>query len=172
MKVSENVKEMTVSQSNLAKALGITRSRVNQLIDEGVVIRDEKDMTGGVMLLDSLKNYFRSKAVSEDGLDYWDEKAKHEKVKREMTELKLKKMDGSVYDAKTVELVMIEQLTVLRSKMLGMPVKLAAQLESKSKEEINEMMTLEIEEALMELSKYDPKQFVEEVEDNGADEDE
>lgn len=172
MKVKENIKELTTSQYNLSKALGLTPQRVNQLIDEGVVIRDEGDKSGGVMLFDSLKNYFSSKVTNADGLDYWDEKAKHEKVKRETSELKLKKLDGSVYDAKTVELAMTEQLVTLRIKLLGLPVKLTPQLEGKMKNEIYDLMTSEIEDILNELSEYDPKMFKEEVEDNGGDDDE
>lgn len=172
MKVKENIKKLTTTQSNLAKAIGELPQRITQLIGEGVVIRDENDKSGGVMLFDSIKNYYSSKATRESGIDYWEEKAKHEEVKRKISDLKLQKLDGSVYDAKTVELAMIEQNVTLRTKLLGLPAKLAGQMEGKSKGEMYEMMTKEIEEALMELSKYNPKLFVEKVEDNGGDDDE
>ena len=170
MKVTGNIKLMTVSQTNLAAALDLTTGRITQLIQEGVVIRDKKDKSGGVFLFDSLKTYFTGKAESTDGLNLREERARHEKVKREITELKLKKLDGSVYDARTVELAMIEQLVTLRTKLLGL--KLAPQLEGKSKEEIYKMMTSEIEETLAELSEYKPELFKEEVEDNGSDDEE
>ena len=64
---------------------------------------------------------------------------------------------------------MIEQLVTLRTKLLGLPVKLAPQLEGKNKGEIYELMTAEVEEALSELSEYKPEMFQEEIEDNGAD---
>lgn len=171
--MTENIKQLTVSQTNLAKALGLTTGRVNQLIDEGVVIRDERDKSGGVMLFDSLRNYYGSKATNAEaeGLDYWEEKAKHEKVKRETSELKLKKLDGSVYSAKIVELVIIEQNSMLRTNLLGLPVKLAPQIEGKSRDEIYELMTKEIEELLNNLSKYKPEMFKEEIEDNGGGDD-
>ncbi|MBR6906427.1 MAG: hypothetical protein IKN33_05765, partial [Selenomonadaceae bacterium] len=89
------------------------------------------------------------------------------RVKREIAELKLAKMENSVYDAKTVELVMTEQLSNLRTQLLGLPSKLAPIIEGKSKEEIYETMTREIEEKLMELSEYTPELFTEEfVEDD------
>ena len=172
MKVTGNIKLMTVSQTNLAAALDLTTGRITQLIQEGVVIRDKKDKSGGVFLFDSLKTYFTGKAESTDGLNLREERARHEKVKREITELKLKKLDGSVYNARTVELVMIEQLVTLRTKLLGLPMKLAPQLEGKSKEEMYKIMTAEIEENLAELSEYKPELFKEEVEDNGADDEE
>ena len=43
MKVSGDPRQITVSQSNFAKAVGLTTGRISQLIKEGVVIRDEKD---------------------------------------------------------------------------------------------------------------------------------
>lgn len=169
MKVTGNIKLLTVSQTNLAAALDLTTGRITQLIQEGVVVRDKKDKSGGVLLFESLKRYLTGKAESGDGLNLREERARHEKVKREITELKLKKLDGSVYDAKTVELAMIEQLVTLRTKLLGLPVKLAPQLEGKNKGEIYELMTVEVEEALSELSEYKPEMFQEEIEDNGAD---
>lgn len=51
MKVTEDPRKITVSQVNLAKALGVTTVRVNQLIQEGIVIRDDEDKRGGVSKL-------------------------------------------------------------------------------------------------------------------------
>ena len=51
MKVTCDPRKITVSQTNLAKALGITNARVSQLIKEGVVFRDEEDKGGAVMLV-------------------------------------------------------------------------------------------------------------------------
>ena len=55
LKVREDIRKLTTSQSNLSRALGLTQPRINQLIDEGIVIRDEQDTTGGVMIFESLK---------------------------------------------------------------------------------------------------------------------
>ena len=174
MKVSGNPLHITVSQANLAKALKLTTGRVNQLIKEGVVIRDDNDARGGVFLLESVRNYDRSKGASsnsEEELDYTQEKARHEKVKREISELKLAKADGRVYDAQTVELVMIEMLSNLRTQLLGLPSKMAPQLDGKSKEEIYTMMTSEIEDKLAELSEYSPELFMtDEIVDEEAEE--
>ena len=167
MKITGNVKELTVSQRKLSEAIGITPTRVNQLIDEGVVIRDDKDKTGGVLLFESVKNYYSSKNKS-DGVDFWKEKGLHERVKRQLAELKLQKEEGKLYDAKTVELAMIEQLTMLKTRLYGIPNKLAPQLEGKNKGQIYEILEKEIEDNLKEMSKYNPNMFEEEVEDNGS----
>lgn len=169
MKVAGNIKEMTVSQSALSKALGVTPSRVNQLIQEKIVVRDESDKGGAVMLFDSIRNYYSSKKVTEEGVDYWKEHGKHEKAKRELAELKLEKEKGKLYEAKTVELAMTEQLVMLRTKLLGIPTKLAAVLEGKDKGAIFDILNAEIEENLSEMSKYNPDMFKEEVEDKAGD---
>ena len=89
------------------------------------------------------------------------ERAKHEKTKREIAELRLTKMENRAYDAKTVELVLTEMLSNLRTQLLGMPSKLAPQLEGKPREQIYEFMTRELEERLSELSEYTPELFTE-----------
>ena len=42
MKITDDLKTATASQSNLAKALGLSRQRVSQLLPEGVLATDEK----------------------------------------------------------------------------------------------------------------------------------
>lgn len=162
MKVSGAVKDITVTQRALANAIGITPARVSQLVKEGVVIRNNADKGGGIYLYESVKNYWltqRKPDEDAEDVDYMTEKARHEKTKREIAELKLQKMEHSAYSAKTVELVMTEMLANLRTQLLGLPSKLAPQLDGKGKEQIYEVMTKEIEEKLGELSEYTPELF-------------
>ena len=166
MKVTEDARKITVSQSNLARAIGVTSGRVSQLIQEGIVLRDDRDSRGGVFLVQSIRNYGalknRRDGEGDDDLDYISEKAKHERVKREIAELRLAKMERRAYDAKTVELVLTEMLSNLRTQLLGLPSKLAPQLEGKTRDQIYEVMTRELEERLSELSEYTPELFTEE----------
>lgn len=167
LKVAEDARKITVSQSNLARAIGVTSGRVSQLIQEGIVLRDDKDARGGVFLVQSIRNYgaLKNGRVADDDeedIDYISEKAKHERIKREIAELRLAKMEGSVYAAKTVELVLTEMLSNLRTQLLGLPSKLAPQLEGKTRDQIYEVMTRELEERLSELSEYTPELFTEE----------
>nr|DAU11197.1 MAG TPA: DNA packaging protein [Caudoviricetes sp.] len=176
LKVAEDAKKITVSQSNLARAIGVTSGRVSQLIQEGIVVRDDRDARGGVYLVQSIRNYDALKIgrnYGDDGdLDYISEKAKHERVKREIAELRLAKMERRAYDARTVELVLTEMLSNLRTQLLGLPSKLAPQLEGKTRDQIYEVMTRELEERLSELSEYTPELFTEEEvesDDEGGD---
>ena len=159
MKVSGNIKEITVTQTALARALNLTPARVNQLIQEEIVRRDEKDPSGGVFLFQSVVNYLQSKQAKSDEANYFLEKARHEKVKRQIAELKLAREEGRLYEATTVEAVMIEQLVGLRTHLLSLGMKLAAQLVGKNASEISDIINREIEERLSELSSYKPELF-------------
>lgn len=164
MKVTCDPRKITVSQTNLGKALGLTSGRVAQLIKEGVVFKDENDKSGGVLLVKSVQSYttFKGNGDTDDELDYMAEKARHEKVKRELSELRLAKEEARAYDARTVELVMTEMVSNLRTQLLGLPSKLAPILHKANRDRIYAVMTQEIEEKLAELSEYRPEMFASE----------
>ena len=156
MKISKDIRLLTTTQSNLARAFGLTQPRISQLIDLGLVVRDEKDPMGGVKIFESTKLYYSSKAAVEDGdgtLDLIAEKARHEKVKREQSEIKLRQMKGELYEAETVERAIIEILATLRTHLTALPAKLATRLEGKSRDEVYQVLANEIEDRLEEISR-------------------
>ncbi len=168
MKITTDLKKLITTQKELGRAFGVTTQRINQLVKNGTVIRGD-DSSGGVLIFESTKNYYSARAVPVDGddgdvPDINIERAKREKAEREMAELKLAKMHQRIYDAKTVELVLFESNSNLRTQLLGLPSKLAPILEGKSRAEISDLMTKEIEEKLSELADYNPELFSEEVE--------
>lgn len=163
MKVTCDLKTATTSQSNLGKALGLSRQRISQLVQEDVMSLDEN---GNLLIVESIINYVKLKGFGtsennrgESAPDFIQEKALHERTKREIAELKLAKMEGKLYDSRTVEMVMVEMLANLRTQLLGLPTKLAPILEGLSKEEIYNVATREIEDKLLELSEYSPEMF-------------
>ena len=155
-KYNDEISELTVTQTALGKFLGLSQQRVSQMVASGELVRDEFDKTGRVKLAESLKFYYLSKANVGDEASYWKEKALREQINRKRDALKLQKEDGSVYDSATVEQAFIEMLTILRTNLLGLPSKLAVQLENKTRAEIYDVITEEIESKLAELSNYDP----------------
>ena len=157
-----NIKEITVTQTALGRALNLSPARVHQLIELEIVRRDEKDTSGGVFLFDSVVNYLQSKYSKSDEANYFLEKARHERVKRQRAELKLAQEEGQLYEATVVEAVMIEQLVGLRTHLLSLGAKLGAQLEGKTRAEIATMIDREVEDRLMELSEYKPELFMNE----------
>lgn len=164
MKISKDLKTLTTTQTELGRALGISQVRVSQLTTDGVMT---KAPDGSMLVIESVKNYYKMKSAAEavDDVDLNEERAKHEKAKREIAELRLAKMKREAYDARTVELVMTEMTANLRTQLMGLPAKLAPVLDGKSKEEIYTAMTREIEEKLSELAEYDPAMFAEELEE-------
>lgn len=147
-----DLKYYVVSQTQLASAVGLSVMRINQLIAEGIVIRDPLSRTGEVMMLESLQNFYQSRKTTGDGVNFWAEKALHEKAKRELSELKLEQERGEVYKASEVEAVLTEMLIDFRNKLSGMGHKLAAQLEGKPASGICAAIDAEIEQALEELA--------------------
>lgn len=155
MKIVCPVKEISVSQSNLAGALGVSVPRVNQLINEGVVVREPATKSGAVLLFDSLKNLFsKSSASADNDLSYWKEKTLEVRAKRELAEFKLAKAKGDVYTAKDVESALSEMVGCFRTELLGLPHRVAPSLENKNQDEIFEILIEEIEKSLEEISNF------------------
>ena len=168
-KITGNFKSWTVTQTNFAQIIGVSVPRVNQLIEEGIVHRNPADKSGGVLLVQSLKDFVsaRSSKSSSDDNDngdavFWKERGLHERAKRKTAELKLRKAEGEVYDALTVENAFTTILGVLRGHLLGLPSKFATQLEGKTRDEIFDVLSKEIESKLFELSEaYESENFSE-----------
>lgn len=155
-KIDDEIQLIAVTQKQMARALGLGTTRINQLVDEGILVRDETSRNGQLMLFESLRNFFLSKNANlgdgENAVNFWKERGLHEKAKRELAEVKLAKTRGELYEASTVEQVLAELLTNFRSKLLGLPSKYAAQLDGKNREEIYSALTAAVEENLSELA--------------------
>lgn len=152
VKVSGEIQLMAVTQRQMAQALKLSAARVNDLCNENILVRDETSRSGQVMLFDSLRNYFLSRKTTDEGANYWLEKARHEKAKRELAELKLQRERGEVYDAAEYEATLLEALTDFKTKLTGLGHKLARQLEGKTSAQICDIIDAEIDQTLKELS--------------------
>lgn len=174
MKYKGDPNDITVTQTVLGKIFGVSQQRIGQLMEEEIVVRDETDKNGAVFLVDSIRNYYSSKNTGESGVNFWKEKGLHERAKRELAELKLQERRGELYEASTVEMVMLEHLTNFRTKLLGLPSKIAASLPADIRGEVYDNLTREIENCLDELSKnYKSEDFKSEMtDDNDINDDE
>lgn len=168
MFIGRDIDKLTCTQKALAEALNLSTVRIYQLIKEGIVVRDPNDKKGGVFLVESCRNYWRMKnrknAITDDGvlIDIEKERALHEVADRKLAELKLAKLEGRVFDATTVELKQVEVLSNLRTRLLGLPAKLAPEIEMLDEAGIEKLLTREIEEALDELPEYSPELYLDE----------
>lgn len=168
MFIGRDIDKLICTQKALAEALNLSTVRIYQLIKEGIVVRDPNDKKGGVFLVESCRNYWRMKnrknAITDDGvlIDIEKERALHEAADRKLAELKLAKLEGRVFDATTVELKQVEVLSNLRTRLLGLPAKLAPEIEMLDEAGIEKLLTREIEEALDELPEYSPELYLDE----------
>ena len=146
---AEEFMAMSVSQGFMAKVLGLTQGRISQLLDEGILVRDEE--SGQPRLLDGIKNYYLSKNAAGSGVNFWTEKALHEKAKRELAEVKVAQRKGELYEAPAVEQFLAECIIIFRGKLLGMGHKLAKRLEGRTAAEVCDIIDAEVTEILEEL---------------------
>ncbi len=160
-----NIDSVTVSAAVLGDLVGVSDRRIRQMAEEGVIIRAAK---GRYKLVDSIKNYLLTLKLAAEGvgvdlvdgeIDYDEEKALHERIKRYISELKLQVMKGDLHKAGDVETVMSDMLVAFKTRIMNIPSKVAPILESRDASFIKEHLTKEVIEALNELKDYDPEIF-------------
>ena len=160
MKINCDLRVATCTQTQLSKAIGVSTARINQLINEGVVIRALGASQGAVLVFESIKNYYSHQyGRTGSGVNFNDEKALHMKAKRELAELTLAKAKGELYEAAAVEKTLVEIFTTLRTQLLMLPAVLSPQLANKSCEEICDILSAEIEQKLTTLAELDFSSF-------------
>lgn len=172
-----DISKITVSAAVLGNIFSVKDSRVRQMAREGIIERVAK---GRYNLVDSLKNYILALKVAAEGsgidaldsdINIDEEKALHERVKRHISELKLRTMKGELHKSADVERAMADMLAAFRTRILAIPSKIAPTLEDRDVNYIKDRLLAECTEALSELKDYDPRAFYPD-EYVGVDEDE
>ena len=160
-----DIDSLTVSAAVLGNIFGVTDRRIRQMAEEGIIVRAAK---GRYNLVDSLKNYILSLKLAVDSndsdnpdgeLNFEEEKALHERVKRHISEMKLQTMKGELHKADDVRHVMTDMLSSFKTRMMNIPAKVAPVLEDRDAGYIKDRLTSEMTEVLNELKDYDPKAF-------------
>lgn len=160
-----DIDSLTVSAAVLGNIFGVTDRRIRQMAEEGIIVRAAK---GRYNLVDSLKNYILSLKLAVDSndsdnpdgeLNFEEEKALHERVKRHISEMKLQTMKGELHKANVVRHVMTDMLSSFKTRMMNIPAKVAPVLEDRDAGYIKERLTSEVTEALNELKDYNPADF-------------
>lgn len=164
--------ELLVPSKVLESLYGIRDRTIRDLADKGILRRDSH---GKYLFWQSTKNYIvalkiANKAanagksgardsIDDTSLDLDEEKAQHERLKRQVTEIKLQLIRGQVHKAEDVEAVMTDMFAKFKSKITALPSKLAKQLEGKPRTEIQRILKADIDNALTELARYNPTDF-------------
>lgn len=160
----EDITSVTVAAGVLANLLSVTDRRIRDLAQEGILVRV---MRGRYDLAQSIKNYILHlktnndlKEVDDTDIDLKTEQALHERIKKEMAELKLSVMKGELHYAEDVEKVMTDMLANFKGKILNIAPKLAPMLVARADlSEVKAILEKECTAILLELSAYDPMLF-------------
>ena len=167
-KDAEEFEQLLVSSKVLEALFGVKDRTIRDLADKGIIKRDSH---GKYLFWNSAKSYITALKVAsagkgnaktdddENSLDLDEEKAQHEHLKRQITEIKLQLIKGQVHKGDDVEKVMTDMFARFKSKMTALPSKLARRLEGKSRTEIQRILKSEIDNALVELASYNPADF-------------
>lgn len=166
---TEEFEKITVPSKTLEALFGLKDRTIRDLADKGIVQRDSH---GRYLLWNSAKGYITAlkvanasknpqKDVEDDTemLNLDEEKAQHEHLKRQITEIKLQLIKGQVHKAEDVEAVMTDMFARFKSKMTALPSKMARKLEGKSRIDIQKILKTEIDNALVELASYNAADF-------------
>lgn len=153
---------MELNQKELAEILNITTRQVRNLKAQGLF-----EFTKGTKKYNAAKcvqEYiaFKIKAETNRGtaIVKETEQAEHERLKKEITKIRLRKLRKETHEAADVERYWSEMLQNFRNYMLSIPSKIAPKLlnEADINKIINEL-TKEILTALDTLAKYDPDEI-------------
>lgn len=152
-----------ITQTHLAHLLGISVRRVQQLISDGVITRGTKK---GLNTQKAIEEYYTKKLCPEATKNLRDVQAEHEKLKMEVTHLKLRKMKRELLEAEEVQSCLNRMVLVFRNKVLSLPSKIAGEVVGrKNINEIAEIIDVDLREALVELSEYNPELFEEDMDE-------
>lgn len=159
MNVSRCWRSLIISQAELSKVLKVSQQRISQMAKNEELSLDEN---GKILLIQSLQRIYKQNEEKEDKktVSFEEEKALHERAKREIAELQLGEMRNDLHKTSDIEYLVGNMVIVFRRTMLALPSKMATSLAGKTPEDINEILTKEINYALKELSEFDAEKLV------------
>lgn len=157
----EQTEAIVVAPKVLEIAFGIGERRVRQLAQENILVKSRR---GRYLLIESVSNYIvHLKAnndlknhVEDKKIDYDEERAIHENVKRQKAELELRKMQNMLHEAKELEKVMADMLYNFRVKILAVPSRFAPALANEHDPVvINQLLKETMNQTLTEEDEYE-----------------
>jgi len=154
-----------VNTEAIAKMFSVSSRRVRQFVEEGVI---DRVGYGRFNLVDTVSKYITFLKLSADSMNQDDitetleyEKWLHEKAKREKAEIELSHLKKEMHSSGEIEEVMNNMIMNFRQRVLSIPTNCALQLINQDDPKyVESIIEASIHEALIELSNYDPSQFV------------
>ncbi|MBM7580021.1 type IV toxin-antitoxin system AbiEi family antitoxin domain-containing protein [Jeotgalibacillus terrae] len=173
---NSNQIEMIVSAADISIILGLSQSRIRQLVKEDALVRVEHGKYDVPASIAAYIDYKINNVLNEDELDKGKEEALWTRARRKKTELEYKIMEGELHRGADVKRLMGDQLAAFKARLLSIPSKTAPMIVGKTEIlPIQDTLKKAVYEALDELSEYDPYAFFDTSKDKiylGDDEDE
>ena len=141
-----------LSQSKYAEHKNVTKGYIGKLIKEGRL-----NLIKGKLNVEMSDVELDNKSKDDKAPNYWNEKALHEKAKRELAELDLKLKSNQVVEVDQIGDHLDKIFSAVRQKLLGMPSKIAPLVQAEeSVGGVRIVLESAIFEVLSELSEYNP----------------
>jgi phage terminase Nu1 subunit (DNA packaging protein) len=151
----------SVSSSELADLLGISPRWVQKLTVDGTLKKNAEDRYGLAEAVQGYCEYLRGATKSNQG-DLDAETLRLTRAKADKAEISVEMLLGETVRIEAVGQMWGDLVTVFRSRMLGLPNKMAAILALKEDPaEIRNLIMEEVRDALEDLARFDPEDVVE-----------
>ena len=152
---------MYVTGKELSAVLGISERRIRQLVNENVFERDTRNKR--FFLPACVQKYIEYKVkvtTGDNDIDISFERAKLARARRVTAEVELTHKLGRMHNADDVEQIMTDMVVKAKTKLRGIPAKIAASIHAQTEvSAIEGIMASEIDECLSELAYYSPELF-------------
>ena len=150
---------MELNQKQLAEILGITARQVRNLKEQGLFefTPGSKKYNAAKCVQEYLAYKIKAETNRGTAIVKETEQAEHERLKKEITKYKLRKIRKEIHEAADVERFWSDMLQHFRNYMLSIPSKIAPKILDEA--DINKIiheLTEEILNALDTLAEYDP----------------
>jgi phage terminase Nu1 subunit (DNA packaging protein) len=161
------IQQNLIDTSQLAKLCDTSPRWIQKLTNDGILNRardaDGAELRGRYNLL-AIRDYCRylkSLARLDDASEARWLALRNEKMasESEMARLNLAERKGELHQARDVEFIMNNMLTYFKQRVLSIPSRVARLCVGKSFREIFDLLMIEIELCLRELSGYDKSRF-------------
>lgn len=148
-----------ITQSELARRLGVSRAAVNQAVKAGRITLADDGRLDSVQAIEQWRS--NTRAVAERGAPakarggqpkYASARARKEHHLANIAAIQEAKLAGELMQADEVVGAIANAATTFRCTLEGMPDRLAARIVGKSEGEISAMLAVEMESALEALS--------------------
>ncbi|KHF33374.1 hypothetical protein CM49_04322 [Paenibacillus sp. P1XP2] len=162
--------DLIVGTMVFCKIIGKSRQWVSELTKEGVLVQESR---GKYRLDENIQRYIEHLLGGKENdkkpklIDY---RTEHEKTKAEKAALELEHLKGNLHAAADVELLLSDLILTTKSRLLGVPSRIATECENEPADVVESVVRREIETALSALAKYTPDQIGGEI-DHGSPED-